>query len=94
MCVNSGNMVNSSTLLEPAIEGLELRDAPYQQPHQLVQVFIEFSDLIGVENEGIGLFADATTTAKLVPQILLSLFNNAHTILQGPPQWVSCKTWE
>lgn len=64
MCLPTGQSVDLLTLVEPTTEGLELRDAPCQKL-QLVQVAIEYSDL-GVDNEGITLFADATSTARLV----------------------------
>lgn len=80
--IHAGHLVKPSTPLEPSTEGLELRDAPYQQPHQLVQVLIEFSDL-GVESEGITLYADATTTTKLVTKFPTQLAFNVATHYAG-----------
>lgn len=71
LCFHSGKLVESGILVQPCTEGLELKDAPYEQPNKLVQVPINFSDLIGVDSESISLFADATTTTKQVSPSLL-----------------------
>lgn len=77
--------MESTILLDPSTEGLELKNAPYQQSNQLVQVSIEYSDLIGMDNESITLFADTTTTAKQVAEYCnpLSSITNAHCIYVG-----------
>ena len=61
--------MDSSALLEPNTEHLELRDAVSQSQDlpQLAMVPIYYSDLAGVDSDFIMLFADNTTTAKYVP---------------------------